>query len=993
MNDTASLRAEVLALLLEPLGVDATAGTAALRRLAKGVEAVAQACGCADLPPSGSTLQWISEAVAACVEEQELVRLTTARGRTLTLSEARALRELMRLEGLRPHLQAFEGVSVEALRADLAAVALAERVLPGVLEQCRRADQGWPGEIWRSIFEIDVNRAVTDLRRHRRGSRQAAGARELVLRHSVSAARDLQNRDLVTRLEKVQDFAAAKESYEAVLSGQPKWWRWLGPDAKFRFRSDRRDALVWAIEARDTGAVSGSSLEMLADSNVRAVIEQGIVTVPVSTTASPAAPATSSAARLVTVLPAVASRADISALRALESWYAKDAELFDRVAAAMDMRRTEPDLRAALESLVGELADSLGVVDASRSAYRDIQSTLWAEVKARLQRTSYSAHAMESEHLVGAISRIGTLERELRDAVRAIPAVKGRLLVAIAGRTKSGKTTLRKALTRDADRTGIGRGAHRTTRETSAFELGSVTYLDTPGVAAKDDDLDAQRARAACDSADAVIWNYADTLRDEESAELQRLLLSGKPLLAVVNVKERVDTLDRLQLFVQRQDKAFTSASGHAVRIEQVSKAVEAAPPIVLAVHSAAAHEALSTQDSELGDRAFRASRLPELEQSLAQLLAERAIPLRAVRLAEGVRAPLAAFHDQVIAELPQIGLALGDLERSAAGQRTALLEAFQIAGQSTRDLLEAKRHHAKEQLSDVVPSLGGVDHAQRWGDFITGLELEEFASILEREIEQEIRKRERVVRARESAAERQDDERLHVRQRPDTTVWRRIAVAAEGAGTTLLDSFAARGIPKKLPADATRGNAAMVAVGYLLDVAVGAAKAVSSEVDRAQQAKHEWTGETVAKAEAKLDELFDRVDARLTRIVDDTTARVGAQFQEQSADISRTRERFEQLRRLQSTVRSALDSIDLVLVRRLLALVGGDPAAIRSARRTPGVELRVWTDASRIVEVRACLQAQLVDVLTERIEICSDSGSPVAVAGTLGAREGKTDG
>ncbi|MDX2850937.1 50S ribosome-binding GTPase [Streptomyces sp. PA03-3a] len=848
-------------------------------------------------------------------------------------------------------------------------MALAERVLPGVLERCRRVDQGWPEEIRRSIFEIDVDRAVTDLRRHRRGGRQTGGARELVLKHSVSIARDLQNRDLVTRLEKVQDFLVAKESYEEVLSVQPEWWRWLGPDARFRFRSDRCDALFWAIEARDTGAVSGSTLEMLADSNVRAVVEQGIVTVPVSMTASPAAPATSSAARLATGLPAVASQTDISELRALESWYAKDVELFDRVAAAMDARRTEPDLRAALEPLVDELIHSFGV-DASRSAYRDIQSTLRAEVEARLQRTSYSAHAMESEPLVEAISRIGAIERELRDAVGAMPAVRGKLLVAIAGRTKSGKTTLRKALTRDADRTGIGRGAHRTTRKTSAFELGSVTYLDTPGVAAKDDDLDAQHARAACDIADAVIWNYADTLRDEESAELQRLLLSGKPLLAVVNVKGRVDTLDRLQLFAQAPKKAFESVPGHAVRIEQVSRAVGVTPPTVLAVHSGAAHEALSAGDRELGDRAFRASKLSELEQSLAQLLAERAIPLRAVRLAEGVRAPLAAFHDRAAEELPQIDLALGELERSAPSERAALLEAFRIAGQNTRDRLEAKRHHAKERLPDVVRDLGGVDHSQRWSDFITSLELEGFASSLESEFEEEMRKRERVLRAQASAAERQDDEHLHVRQRPDAKVRTLSAEAAKGAATAFLNSFAARGIAKKLAANASKVNPAAVALGYALDTLAGAAKAVSSEVNRTRQAKDKWTGETAAEAEAKLDELFYRVEEQLARIIEDTTARVGAQFEEGSADVGRTRERFEQLRRLQSAVQSALDSIDLVLVRRLLALAGGDPAAIRLARRTPGVELRVWTDASRIAEVRACLQDHLVDVLTERIEI-----------------------
>lgn len=178
------------------------------------------------------------------------------------------------------------------------------------------------------------------------------------------------------------------------------------------------------------------------------------------------------------------------------------------------------------------------------------------------------------------------------------------------------------------------------------------------------------------------------------------------------------------------------------------------------------------------------------------------------------------------------------------------------------------------------------------------------------------------------------------------------------------------------------------MAAVYVAETLAGAAKAVSSEVDRTRQAKDKWTGETTAAAETRLDELFARVEAQLARIVDDATAQVDDQFESQSADISSTRKRFERVRRLRSSVRSALDAVDLVLARRLLALAGGDPAAIRRARRTPGVELRVWTDVSRIAEVRACLQDQLVDVLTERIEICSESGS----LGTRGANEGKAD-
>jgi hypothetical protein len=673
--------------------------------------------------------------------------------------------------------------------------------VPRVFEGRRRADREWPKEILRLICEIDVDSAVTDLRR-RRGNRQAAGARELVLKHSVSTARDLQNRHLVARLEKVQCFISAKESCEAFLSERPEWWRWLWPDS--RFRSDRRDALIWAIETRDTGAVSAGTLEMLVNRSARTVIERGHATGPMRATPPTTLPATSSASRLMAGLRALICRSDISELRALESWYGRDIELFDRVAAAMDVKRTDPVLAEALDSLVVGLTHPFGAIDASRSAYREIQSTLRTEAEARLQRTTYSPHAIENEYLVGAISSIGEIERELRDAVRAMPAVRGKLLVAIAGRTKSGKTTLRKALTRDADRAGIGQGAHRTTRQTSAFELGSVTYLDTPGFAAKDDDFDAQRARDSCEIADAVVWNYADTLRDEESAELQRILLSGKPLLVVVNVKERVNTLERLQLFAQLPERTFASASGHAVRIEQVSRAIGVAPPAILQVHAAAAHEALSGEDSELGDRSFRASKLPELEISLERLLAQRAVPLRAVRLAEGVREPLAAFHDRATAELPQIGLVLGELKRSAPSQRAELLTAIQVAGQSALDRLDAKHYIANDQLSNVIPNLGGTDHSQRWSDFIAELDLEGIDSGLETEIEQEMRNRGRVLCSRARAdvpqnEERQYDERMRVRPRPDAKVRRRIVAAAEGAATPLLNSFAAHGIPKKM--------------------------------------------------------------------------------------------------------------------------------------------------------------------------------------------------
>ncbi|MFD5653022.1 GTPase domain-containing protein [Streptomyces sp. NPDC127039] len=984
-----SPRTEILALLLEPLGVDAMAGQAALRRLAENVDAVAQEYGCAGLPAYGSTLSRVSDAVSMCVEEHELA------GTAADPDEARALRELARLEGARSHLRALAGVPVEALRTDRASVTTAQRLIPKALEPYCRADQDWPEEIWRSIgdIDIDLDGALADLNRPR-ATRRAAAARELVLQHSVSAAQDLQNRELAARLEKVRDFVAAQKAYDAFLSGQPGWWRWLGPDAHSGFRSDRRDALVWALTARDTGALTGSALELLATDGCRAVLAHAPRPTPTPAAAAPPAsatslavppPATSSAARLASGLLAVGSRHDAGRLRALESWYTKNIALFDRVASAMDLRESEPRLREALAPLVGELALPPAAVDTSRSDYRAVQAVLRAEVEdllRRTERTGHSGHAVESERLVRVIGRVGTVERELRDAMRPLPAVRGKLLVAVAGRTKSGKTTLRKALTRDADRSGIGQGAHRTTRKTVAFDVGPVTYLDTPGFAAKDDDFDAQHARAACDSADAVIWNYADTMHDEEAAEFQRLLLSGKPLLAVVNVKGKVNETARLTVFAKSPDREFRTASGHAARIEQVARAAGAAPPVVLTVHSGAAHESLSVEDRELGDKALEASRLLELELALSRLLAERSIPLRAVRLAEDMRRPLSAFHDRAIEELPRIGLALDALERSTPGERAALLEAFRTAGREAQERLIAERHRVREQLPETVRNLGGEDHAQRWSDFLTELEWDGLLLALEDELVRQARKRGRTLRAPASTPERQDDEDPRVEPQPSPKI---ASAAVKGAATTLLDSLSAKGLSKgltkvfskKLAASATTAASVPVTAAlYATDALLGAMKAVSSEIDRARQAKEEWTKTATEVAETCLDDLFDWVDARLASVLEDATAQVEAQFAAETAGIGSTRERFERLGRLQLSVRSALDTIDLTLARRLLALAGGDPAAVRRARRTPGVELRVWTDTSHVADVRAHLHKHLVDVLTERIEVRPDSRS-----------------
>ena len=98
--------------------------------------------------------------------------------------------------------------------------------------------------------------------------------------------------------------------------------------------------------------------------------------------------------------------------------------------------------------------------------------------------------------------------------------------------------------------------------------------------------------------------------------------------------------------------------------------------------------------------------------------------------------------------------------------------------------------------------------------------------------------------------------------------------------------------------------------VSQVAEVVAAAAKAVSADVDRSRKAMQQWKGDTVIAAESELDDLFARIDVRLARIVEDTTARVTTQFDEESVDVKRTHERFQQLRELHLPrgVRTRLD-------------------------------------------------------------------------------------
>ncbi len=140
---------------------------------------------------------------------------------------------------------------------------------------------------------------------------------------------------------------------------------------------------------------------------------------------------------------------------------------------------------------------------------------------------------------------VGPLEAALSELRAALtPARHGPLVVAVVGRTRAGKSTLRFVLTGEGE-DGIGRGGQRTTRTIMEYDWQGLLLRDTPGVGARDGAADTALASQAAATADLVLWVVtSDGLQQATVEPVRHVLSRGVPVLVAVNHKEQHDLRD-----------------------------------------------------------------------------------------------------------------------------------------------------------------------------------------------------------------------------------------------------------------------------------------------------------------------------------------------------------------------------------------------------------------------------------------------------------------
>lgn len=208
--------------------------------------------------------------------------------------------------------------------------------------------------------------------------------------------------------------------------------------------------------------------------------------------------------------------------------------------------------------------------------------------------------------------------------------------VALFGKTKAGKTTLRDALT-GGDGRGIGRGRQRSTRVAEDAAWGDFILTDTPGTAALGGGEDTLRALTAAAHADVVIYLADDdALREEEIKAAIRLRAIGVPLVVAMNVKfDLTDPLNR-DRFLRNPAVAFrpSDMQGHQRRLDSLSERLGLPSPGLVPIHAQAAFMANLCEDAGVAGPLRAASRVEDLVAAISTFLSTGRAPLLRMRTA-----------------------------------------------------------------------------------------------------------------------------------------------------------------------------------------------------------------------------------------------------------------------------------------------------------------------------------------------------------------------
>ncbi|WP_041922466.1 GTPase [Cyanobacterium aponinum] len=213
--------------------------------------------------------------------------------------------------------------------------------------------------------------------------------------------------------------------------------------------------------------------------------------------------------------------------------------------------------------------------------------------------------------------------------------------IALFGRTRAGKSTIREALT-NGDGSTIGKGGQRTTRDVQEYRWNHLRLIDTPGIDAYEGEEDTEKANKSINEADMVLFLTSDdSVQPSEFEQMGRLSHIEKPFIVLLNVKGKLENETQIKRFLAKPEKTFDEErlSGHHNHIKTyVKQHLTIEEVTIIDIHARAGFLSNQSEYQEYKTELWQLSKLDKVYSIIAEDVYKNGNERRASTFFEGTK-------------------------------------------------------------------------------------------------------------------------------------------------------------------------------------------------------------------------------------------------------------------------------------------------------------------------------------------------------------------
>lgn len=305
--------------------------------------------------------------------------------------------------------------------------------------------------------------------------------------------------------------------------------------------------------------------------------------------------------------------------------------------------------------------------------------------------------------------------------------------VALFGRTKAGKSTLRETLTRGNGST-IGKGSQRTTRDVKEYSWQGLRLLDTPGIEAYKGDDDTQKANDIIDQSDIVLFLTSDdSVQPGEFQAMAQLQQINKYFAVILNVKHDIaNNLEDLEMFLDIPEMVFDEdrLSQHKHHIKNhIQEYLHLDNVDIVPIHAQSGFLSTQAEYQEYSNQLWELSKIEELYSLIAYQIYNNGQNLRLSTFADSLEYFINSINQELAAAKSQLSVQLDFMEKKQKEIEEIFAEVKKDGNKKIKDKCDSLYDLIENQIGNFVDNYSDMDINRRqreWKRIVNEKNIEE---------------------------------------------------------------------------------------------------------------------------------------------------------------------------------------------------------------------------------------------------------------------------